>query len=219
MKNIILLGAPGTGKGTQASNISKWYGIPHISTGDIFRSNIKAGTDLGRMAKKHMDIGQLVPDDITIGLVVSKLAEDDCANGFILDGFPRSIPQAQALDKSLAENGRRIQAAISIYVPDETILVRLSGRRLCSSCEKPYHIVYNPPSLEGTCDDCGGKIVQRADDSEETIKERLSVYYQQTEPVIEFYRKQGVYARITGHELVEDTTNETRETLAKFFGE
>ena len=219
MKNIILLGAPGTGKGTQAANISKWFGIPHISTGDIFRSNIKAGTELGVLAKKHTDLGQLVPDDITIGLVAGKIAEADCAGGFILDGFPRNIPQAEALDEILAANGNQIHAAVSIYVPDETIIKRLSGRRLCGKCEKPYHTVYNPPAVDGICDDCGGALIQRADDSEGTIRERLSVYYQQTEPVIDHYRRQGIYIRITGHELVEDTTNETYEALKAVFNE
>ena len=219
IKNIILLGAPGTGKGTQAANISKWYGIPHISTGDIFRSNIKAGTELGRTARKYIELGQLVPDDITIGLIMDKLAEDVCSGGFILDGFPRSVPQAEALDNRLAADGNRIHAAVSIYVPDEVIIIRLSGRRLCSACEKPYHIIYNPPSAEGVCDDCGGAIIQRGDDSEATIRERLSVYYNQTAPVIDHYQKQGIYARIIGHEIVEDTTNETREALKRIFGE
>ena len=218
MKNIILLGAPGTGKGTQAENISKWFGIPHISTGDIFRSNIKAGTELGRTAKEYIDKGMLVPDGITIGLVSERIEEADCAGGFILDGFPRSIPQAEALDARLAAGGRNIQAVFSIYVPDETIVQRLSGRRLCGDCSKPYHTVYNPPAVEGVCDDCGGRVVQRDDDKEETIRARLAVYYEQTAPLIERYREQGLFIQITGRELVEDTTAETRDALRKVFG-
>jgi len=219
LKNIILLGAPGTGKGTQAENISKWFDIPHISTGDIFRSNIKAGTELGKTADKYIAAGRLVPDDITIGLIAARLKEADCAGGFILDGFPRSIPQAEALDAYLALDGRKVEAVFNIYVPDETILQRLSGRRLCGDCGKPYHTVYNPPSSEGICDDCGGVVIQRDDDKEETIRERLTVYYDQTAPLIKRYGERGLLTRITGRELVEDTTAETRKAVFNVFSE
>ena len=219
IKNIVLLGAPGTGKGTQAENISKWFGIPHISTGDIFRSNIKAGTELGITAKEYIDAGRLVPDDITIGLVAARIREADCAEGFILDGFPRSIPQAEALEKILAAAGADIGTVLGIYVADETIVQRLSGRRLCGKCGKPYHTVYNPPSKDGVCDVCGGGVVQRDDDRESTIRERLSVYYAQTAPLIERYRDRGLYIQVTGRELVEDTTKETFEAIHKVFGE
>ncbi|MCL2057844.1 MAG: adenylate kinase [Oscillospiraceae bacterium] len=220
MKNIILLGAPGTGKGTQAANISKWYGIGHISTGDIFRSNIKAGTELGLTAKAYIDAGHLVPDEITIGMVKSKLSEPAYKEGFILDGFPRNIPQAEALDGYLLEaGGKRIHAVVSIFVPDETIVLRILGRRLCSNCGASYHTVYNPPAKEGLCDACGGKVVSRDDDSEATIRERLSVYYAQTEPIIERYRKLGIFTQITGHEIIDETSDEMHEALKKIFCE
>jgi len=219
MKNIILLGAPGTGKGTQAQNISDWYGVPQISTGEIFRANIRAGTELGLNAKEYIESGRLAPDGLTVGLVTERLAEEDCAGGFILDGFPRSVPQAEALDKWLAGNGRSIQVVASIYVADETIVSRLSGRRLCKNCGKPYHTVYNPPAKEGVCDACGGAVGQRDDDREGTVRERLSVYYAQTAPLIERYRKLGLFAQITGHELVEDTSAEMAAALKKVFGE
>jgi len=219
MKNIILLGAPGTGKGTQAENIVKWYGIPAISTGDIFRANIKAGTDLGNTAKEYINAGRLVPDELTISLMTGRLSDPDCADGFILDGFPRSIAQAEALDACLAEGGRKIHVAASIYVPDETIVARLSGRRLCRDCGKPYHLIYNPSAAEGVCDACGGGLIQRHDDREATIRERLSVYYERTAPLIERYRGLGLFVQITGHELVDDTTAEMAAALKKVFGE
>jgi len=219
MKNIILLGAPGTGKGTQAENIVKWYGVPAISTGDIFRANIKAGTDLGNTAKEYINAGRLVPDELTINLITGRLSDPDCANGFILDGYPRSVAQAEALDACLAADGRKIHVAASIYVPDETIVARLSGRRLCRDCGKPYHTVYNPPAAESVCDACGGGLIQRDDDREETIRERLSVYYERTAPLIERYRGLGLFVQITGHELVDDTTAEMAAALRAVFGE
>jgi len=218
MKNIILLGAPGTGKGTQAVNIASWYGIPQISTGDIFRSNIKAGTELGKIAKGYINDGKLVPDEITIGLVKTRLAEADCGGGFILDGFPRSVPQAEALDGYLAETGRQIGVVANIYLPDETIVARLAGRRLCGNCGRPYHTVYNPPEEEDICDSCGGRLVCREDDDERTIRDRLAVYHAQTAPLIERYDRRGLYVRITGRESIEDTTEEMAAALKKVFG-
>ena len=219
MKNVILLGAPGSGKGTQAENITKWYGIPQISTGDIFRSNIKAGTELGKKAKDFIDRGQLVPDELTVGLVTDRLSGPDYSGGFILDGFPRNIPQAEALDRYLKESGQQIHVVASIYVEDETIVTRLSGRRLCRDCGKSYHTYYNPPASEGVCDECGGEVTQREDDREETVRDRLAVYYKQTAPLIERYKKLGLFVQITGHELVEDTTAEMAAALKKVFGE
>jgi len=219
MKNIILLGAPGSGKGTQAENISKRYGIPQLSTGEVFRANIKAGTELGKQAKSYIDSGRLVPDEVTVGLVASKLAEPEFANGFILDGFPRNIPQAEALDAFLAADGRKINVVASIYVDDETIVKRLSGRRLCQNCGKSYHTFYNPPATEGVCDACGGTVAQRDDDREETIRDRLAVYYAQTAPLIERYGKLGLFVQTTGHERVEDTTGEMAAALKNVFGE
>ena len=219
MKNVIMLGAPGSGKGTQAENISKWYGIPQISTGDIFRANIKAGTELGLTAKEYINAGKLVPDDLTNGLIRDRLSEDDCGGGFILDGYPRSVPQAEALDGYLAADGRKINAVTNIFLPDETIVKRLSGRRLCSDCGKPYHLTYNPPEADGKCGACGGKLTQRDDDREDTIRLRLSVYYTQTAPLIERYRSLGLFVQITGREQVEDTSNEMAAALKKFFGE
>jgi len=218
MKNIILLGAPGTGKGTQAENITKWYGIPQISTGDLFRSNIKAGTELGKAAKGYIDAGRLVPDELTIGLATARLGEGDCAGGFVLDGFPRSVAQAEALEAYLATGGRGIHVAVSIHVEDGEIVARLSGRRLCPDCGKPFHIVYNPPAAGGACTACGAEVTQRADDKESTIRERLTVYYRQTAPLIERYRGMGLFVQITGHELVEDTTAEMAAALKKVFG-
>jgi adenylate kinase len=219
MKNIILLGAPGTGKGTQAENIEKWYGIPQISTGAIFRANIKSGTELGKTAQKYIETGALVPDELTIKLVADRLSQADCAGGFILDGFPRSVPQAEALDAYLGEGDRKLSVVASIYVDDETIVTRLSGRRVCADCNKTYHLVYTPPTADGICDACGGKLAQRDDDREETIRGRLAVYYSQTEPLIERYRAQGLFIRITGRERVEDTSAEMAAALKSVFSE
>lgn len=218
MKDMILLGPPGSGKGTQAENISGWYGIPQISTGEIFRSNIKAGTKLGAEAKAYIDAGGLVPDDVTIAIVSDRLGEADCINGFILDGFPRTVPQAQALADLLSERGRGVRVVAGIYVPDATIVKRLTGRRACLGCGRTYHVDYNPPASEGVCDRCGGEIAQRADDREETVKQRLEVYHSQTSPLIDYYRNLGLYVEITGRELVEETTEEMRSALKIVFG-
>lgn len=186
---IIMLGAPGAGKGTQAKMIAEKYGIPHVSTGDIFRANIKNGTELGMEAKKYMDQGQLVPDELTVKILLDRVAQDDCKNGYVLDGFPRTIPQAEVLDKALTELGDAIDFAIDVNVPDENIVKRMSGRRACLSCGTTYHIEHIPPKKEGICDKCGQELVLRDDDKPETVLNRLKVYHDQTQPLIEFYTK------------------------------
>ncbi|MDR1061064.1 MAG: adenylate kinase [Clostridiales bacterium] len=213
MVNIVLLGAPGAGKGTQAENISRKYGIPQISTGDIFRQNIKDGTPLGAKAKAYMDAGQLVPDELTISLVTDRLKLDDCKNGYILDGFPRNIAQAEALDGYLAGAGQRLSAVLSISVADQAIVDRLSGRRVCPACGKTYHVAYNPPKSAGACDRCGGAVVQRPDDEAGTVMERLAVYREQTAPLIRYYRTSGVFAEVPGRDRVEDTSADTLAAL------
>ena len=195
---IIMLGAPGAGKGTQAKKIAVKYQIPHISTGDIFRANIKNGTELGMKAKSYMDAGGLVPDEITIGMLLDRIHEEDCKNGYVLDGFPRTIPQAESLTKALGDMGEAIDYAVNVDVPDENIINRMSGRRACLSCGATYHIVYNPPKKEGICDVCGQQLVLRDDDKPETVKKRLDVYHDQTQPLIEYYKKAGVLAEVDG---------------------
>ena len=195
---IIMLGAPGAGKGTQAKKIAVKYQIPHISTGDIFRANIKNGTELGMKAKSYMDAGGLVPDEITIGMLLDRIHEEDCKNGYVLDGFPRTIPQAESLTKVLGDMGEAIDYAVNVDVPDENIINRMSGRRACLSCGATYHIVYNPPKKEGICDVCDQQLVLRDDDKPETVKKRLDVYHDQTQPLIEYYKKAGVLAEVDG---------------------
>ena len=195
---IIMLGAPGAGKGTQAKKIAEKYGIPHISTGDIFRSNIKGGTELGMKAKAFMDQGALVPDELTIGMLMDRIKEADCENGYVLDGFPRTIPQAESLTAALEAMGQKIDYAVNVDVPDENIINRMSGRRACLNCGATYHIVYNPSKVEGVCDVCGDKLVLRDDDKPETVKKRLNVYHEQTQPLIEYYEKAGVLANVDG---------------------
>lgn len=195
---IIMLGAPGAGKGTQAKRIAAKYGIPHISTGDIFRANIKNGTELGMKAKTYMDAGGLVPDEITIGMLLDRIHQADCENGYVLDGFPRTIPQAESLTKALKEMGESIDYAVNVDVPDENIISRMSGRRACLSCGATYHIQYNPPKKEGVCDACGQPLVLRDDDKPETVQKRLEVYHQQTQPLIDYYKKEGVLAQVDG---------------------
>lgn len=212
---VILLGAPGSGKGTQAVVIHEKLDIPHISTGDIFRANIKGGTELGKLAKSYIDKGDLVPDTVTIDIVKDRISQDDCKNGFILDGFPRTIPQAEYLDKTLVEMGAEVDVALNIHVPDEDIVVRMSGRRVCSSCGMSYHTVFNPPSKEGICNTCGNDVVQRADDKEETVKERLKVYHEQTEPLIDYYEKKGRLKTVVGKDKIEDTTSCVLKVLGK----
>lgn len=195
---IIMLGAPGAGKGTQAKKIAEKYGIPHISTGDIFRANIKGGTELGLKAKTFMDQGKLVPDEITIGMLMDRIKDDDCANGYVLDGFPRTIPQAESLTAALAAQGEAIDYAVNVDVPDENIITRMSGRRACLSCGATYHIQFNPPKKEGVCDTCGSALVLRDDDKPETVKNRLAVYHEQTQPLIDYYQKAGVLKEVDG---------------------
>lgn len=195
---IIMLGAPGAGKGTQAKMIAEKYGIPHISTGDIFRANIKNGTELGKEAKKYMDQGQLVPDELTVRLLLDRVAQADCADGYVLDGFPRTIPQAEVLDKALTERGEAVDYAIDVEVPDANIVKRMSGRRACLDCGATYHIEALPPKKEGICDACGSKLVLRDDDKPETVQKRLTVYHDQTQPLIEYYTKKGVLRTVDG---------------------
>ena len=200
---IIMLGAPGAGKGTQAKQIAGKYSIPHISTGDIFRANIKNGTDLGKKAKEYMDQGLLVPDELTCDLVMDRIQQDDCANGFVLDGFPRTIPQAEALDAALEKIGQSMDYAIDVDVPDDNIVNRMSGRRACLDCGATYHIVSLPPKTEGKCDHCGSDLVLREDDKPETVQKRLSVYHEQTQPLIDYYKKQGILKSVDGTQPME----------------
>lgn len=195
---IIMLGAPGAGKGTQAQMIADKYGIPHISTGDIFRENVKNGTELGMEAKKYMDQGELVPDELTVRILLDRVAQDDCKNGYVLDGFPRTIPQAEVLDKAIKELGDKIDYAIDVEVPDENIIRRMSGRRACLSCGATFHIEHVPPKQEGICDRCGKELILRDDDKEETVKNRLDVYHKQTQPLIEYYTGQNILKTVDG---------------------
>ncbi len=200
---IIMLGAPGAGKGTQAKMLSKECKIPHISTGDIFRANIKEGTELGKKAKSFMDEGKLVPDSLTIELIMDRLQKEDCKNGYILDGFPRTIPQAESLDKALQELNEKLDFAINVEVPDEHIKDRMSGRRACLGCGATYHVVFAPPKTEGVCDHCQGELTLRDDDKPETVQERLNVYHKQTQPLISYYEKQKLLKTVDGTQTVE----------------
>lgn len=195
---IIMLGAPGAGKGTQAKKIAAKYGIPHISTGDIFRANIKNGTELGNKAKTYMDQGLLVPDELTVDLVMDRVKQDDCAKGYVLDGFPRTIPQAEALDKALTEIGEKMDYAIDVDVPDDNIVHRMSGRRACVGCGATYHLEYAPTKTEGVCDVCGKELILRDDDKPETVKKRLGVYHEQTQPLIDYYTNAGILKTVDG---------------------
>lgn len=195
---IVMLGAPGAGKGTQAKMISEKYNIPHISTGDIFRANIKEGTELGKKAKAYMDEGKLVPDELTCDLVVDRIAQDDAKGGYVLDGFPRTIPQAEALTNALNARGEKLDYAIDVEVPDENIVNRMSGRRACVSCGGTYHIKYNPTKVEGVCDACGGQLTLRDDDKPEVVADRLKVYHEQTQPLIDYYNKEGILKEVDG---------------------
>ncbi len=201
---IIMLGAPGAGKGTQAKMIADKYGVPHISTGDIFRANIKNGTELGMEAKKYMDQGLLVPDELTVRILLDRVAQDDCKNGYVLDGFPRTIPQAEVLDCELTKLGDHIDYAINVDVPDENIVKRMSGRRACLTCGATYHIEHVPPKKEGICDVCGSELVLRDDDKPETVKNRLNVYHEQTQPLIDFYTEKGVLKTVDGTVPMEE---------------
>ena len=201
---IIMLGAPGAGKGTQAKKIAAKYDIPHISTGDIFRANIKNGTELGNKAKTYMDQGLLVPDELVVDLVVDRVQQDDCKNGYVLDGFPRTIPQAEALDKALAEFGDKIDYAIDVNVPDENIVKRMGGRRACVGCGATYHLVYAPTKTEGICDVCGKELILRDDDKPETVQKRLNVYHKQTQPLIDYYTNAGILKTVDGTVDIND---------------
>jgi adenylate kinase len=212
---IIMLGAPGAGKGTQASMISEKYGILQISTGDILRAAVREGTQLGIEAKKYMDRGELVPDEIVIGIVRERIVQDDCKKGFILDGFPRTVVQAEALDRMLEELGISIDYVINIDVPEEEIIKRLSGRRTCRNCQAMYHVIFNPPKKEGVCDKCGGELYQRDDDKEETIRARLEVYKKQTAPLIEYYSKRGKLVNIDGRKGINEIFTEIVNVLEK----
>ena len=195
---IVMLGAPGAGKGTQADKIAEKYNIPHISTGDIFRSNIKAGTELGKKAKSFIDQGLLVPDEVTIGMLLDRIHEADCENGYILDGFPRTIPQAESLTAALEENGEAIDFALDVEVPDANIVNRMAGRRACLKCGATYHTEFAAPKKEGICDNCGAELILRDDDKPETVQKRLGVYHEQTQPLIDYYTKKGILKEVDG---------------------
>lgn len=212
---IIMLGAPGAGKGTQAKRIAAKYGIPHISTGDIFRANIKNGTELGKKAKTYMDEGKLVPDELVVDLVIDRFKEDDCANGYVLDGFPRTIPQAKALDKALETIGENIDHAIDVAVPDENIIVRMGGRRACVDCGATYHMDHRAPKVDGVCDHCGGKLIIRDDDQPETVEKRLAVYHEQTQPLIDYYTDKNILKTVDGTLKMEDVFTEIVDILGE----
>lgn len=210
---LVLLGAPGVGKGTQASLLSNKLGIPHISTGDMFREAVARGTELGLRAKEYMERGELVPDEIVIGIVRERISQPDCSNGCILDGFPRTVAQAEALDEVLAESGKKVDCAINIVVDEEEIVRRLSGRRTCAKCGKIYHLVYSPPANNSVCDECGGELYQRDDDKEEVIRNRLKVYYEKTAPLINYYLEKSVLRNVKGEGTVEGVTAEIERVL------
>ena len=210
-----MLGAPGAGKGTQAKKIAEAFGIPHISTGDIFRANLKAGTELGLKAKTYMDKGELVPDELTCDLVVDRIAQDDAQNGYVLDGFPRTIPQADALTNALAARGEKIEFAIDVDVPDENIINRMSGRRACVGCGATYHIEFAAPKKEGICDVCGKELILRDDDKPETVANRLRVYHDQTQPLIEYYTQKEVLYTVDGTQDIDKVFEDIRGILGK----
>ncbi len=210
---IIMLGAPGAGKGTQAKMIAEKYNLPHISTGDIFRANIKGGTELGMEAKKYMDAGQLVPDELTVKILLDRVADEDCKNGYVLDGFPRTIPQALVLDKALTELNEKVDFTIDVDVPDENIVNRMGGRRACVTCGATYHVVHVPPKKEGICDKCGSELILRDDDKPETVKNRLDVYHAQTQPLIDYYTEKGILHTVDGTVDMMDVFNEIVKLL------
>lgn len=212
--NLIIMGPPGAGKGTQADFIKAAYPVPHISTGDMFREAVAQGTEMGLKAKSFMDQGQLVPDEVTIGIVAERLAQPDCDAGFLLDGFPRTIVQAQALDQVMVRLNKKIEAAINIFVPDEILIQRTTGRVSCSKCKTVYHITFSPPARAGICDKCGGGLVQRSDDQEETARNRLQVYQQQTRPLLDYYDQQGVLHSVDGNRSSTQVFADIQKMLA-----
>lgn len=209
---VVMLGLPGAGKGTQATKIAEEYGIPHISTGDMFRAAIASDTALGREVKSYLDGGRLVPDELTIRVVADRLHQPDASKGFVLDGFPRTLPQATALEESLAELGKPLDYALYVHVPEDILMARLTGRRICKSCGATYHVVFNPPATEGVCDKCGGELYQRSDDTEAAVKTRLD-QYAQTAPLVEFYREQGVLHQIDGQQGIDEVYRDIHAVL------
>jgi len=213
--NLILMGLPGAGKGTQAEKINEKYNIPHISTGDMFRLAIKEGTELGKKAKEYMDQGALVPDEVTVGIVKERLSKDDCKNGFLLDGFPRTIAQAEALDELLSELDQTIDHVLHVDVPEEKLVERLTGRRVCPTCGATYHVLYNPPKQEGICDRDGSELIQRDDDKPETVKNRLSVNIEQTKPLLDFYQDKGYLVNINGDRDIDQVFKDIQLAIEK----
>ena len=212
---LILMGAPGAGKGTQAAKLVKEFKIPQISTGDMFRAAVKEGTELGKAAKACMDAGKLVPDEVTIGIVRERLAKDDCKNGFILDGFPRTVEQADALKAILAELGKTLTRVLNIHVPSEDLIERAVGRRICKKCGATYHVKFNATKVEGICDECGGELYQRADDNVETMTNRLNVYVESTRPLIEYYKAAGIYTEIDGRQSIDKVSEDLISVLKR----
>lgn len=211
--HILLMGPPGAGKGTQAAELVKEFNIPHISTGDMFRAAMKEGTEMGKKAKSYIDAGNLVPDSVTVGIVRDRLAQDDCKKGFILDGFPRTVEQADALDGIMKELGLKLKRVLNINVPAADLVERAVGRRICKKCGATYHVKFNPSQKEGVCDECGGELFQRADDTAETMTNRLSVYEASTKPLIDYYQKAGIYTEVDGRQAIDKVTKELIEAL------
>ena len=211
---IVLLGPPASGKGTQAARLREALGLPHVASGDLFRENLKNETELGLKAKVYMDRGELVPDDVTIGMVMERLNRPDCAGGALFDGFPRTIAQAEALDQALAERGHRISVVPYIAVPDEVLVERVSGRRLCRVCGEAYHVKFNLPKRPGVCDDDGGELYQRDDDKPETVRKRLQVYWEQTSPLIGYYRDRGILVEVDGDQAIDAVAADLRAAVA-----
>ncbi|WP_030380849.1 MULTISPECIES: adenylate kinase [unclassified Streptomyces] len=213
---IVLVGPPGAGKGTQAAFLAKNLSIPHISTGDLFRANISSQTELGKLAKSYMDAGNLVPDEVTIGMAKDRMEQSDAAGGFLLDGFPRNVSQAEALDDMLGSEGMKLDAVLDLEVPEDEVVKRIAGRRICrKDSSHVFHVTYNPPKTEGVCDACGGELYQRDDDSEETVRTRLEVYHTQTEPIIDYYKAQGLVVTISALGKVEDVTGRAMRALQR----
>ncbi|MDD6133522.1 MAG: adenylate kinase [Selenomonadaceae bacterium] len=211
--HILLMGPPGAGKGTQAAELVKEFNIPHISTGDMFRAAMKEGTEMGKLAKSYIDAGNLVPDSVTVGIVRDRLAQDDCKKGFILDGFPRTVEQADALDGIMKDLGLSLKRVLNISVPAADLVERAVGRRICKKCGATYHVKFNPSQKDGVCDECGGDLFQRADDTAETMTNRLSVYEASTKPLIEYYQKAGIYTEVDGRQAIDKVTKDLVETL------